>query len=192
MKARFLFVLSAAIALGLSAHAQDAAPTTQPPAAADTPAAVDATDAPAVEKDSHTLAAETLLETMNMKEVTKRNVDDMLAMQIQQQPQLGMFKDVMQGFLRKHLSYESLKDDMVKMYKEEFTENELGQLSDFYQTPVGKKAIERLPTLTAKGAQLGMLRVQQNMGELQELIMKRTMELQGGAGPQSLPTIAPQ
>ena len=135
-------------------------------------------------KDAHTLAAEDLLKAMRMKETSERTVDQMLAMQMQQQPQLAQFKDVMQSFLRKHLSYESIKDDMVKLYKAEFSKDELNELSKFYRTPVGKKAVEKLPMLSAAGAQIGMQRVQQNMGELQKAIMKRQTELTPAQTPE--------
>lgn len=130
-----------------------------------------------VEKDSHTLAIEEFFAVMNMKETSDKTIDQMLAMQVQQQPKLASYKDIMTSFLRKYVSYEALKDDMVKLYKAEFTEDEIRTMSEFYRTPVGKKAVSKLPTLTASGAQLGMQRVQSNMAELQQAIAKREAEL---------------
>ncbi|GAA4460106.1 DUF2059 domain-containing protein [Novipirellula rosea] len=176
------FYLTSAFAVGLfcsaaGVHAQDTpAPATEAPAA-DSPAAEEEAEAE-VEKDSHTVAVEALLDSMNMKETTQQTVDQMLQMQIQQQPQMAAFQDVMKAFLHKHLSFESLKPDLIKLYKSEFTESEIKALTDFYNTPVGKKAIEKLPTLSAAGAQIGMQRVQANMGELQTAILKRQSELQ--------------
>jgi hypothetical protein len=66
---------------------------------------------------------------------------------------------------------------MVKLYKSEFTEDEIRTMTEFYRTPVGKKAVSKLPTLTASGAQLGMQRVQSHMAELQQAIAKRQAEL---------------
>ncbi len=134
-------------------------------------------DAPQSKKDSHTLAIEEFFAVMNMKETSDKTIDQMLAMQVQQQPQLASYKDVMTAFLRKYVSYEALKDDMVKLYKSEFTEDEIRTMTEFYRTPVGKKAVSKLPTLTASGAQLGMQRVQSNMAELQQAIAKREAEL---------------
>ncbi|EMI21809.1 hypothetical protein RMSM_01264 [Rhodopirellula maiorica SM1] len=154
-------------------YAQDTAES-----AAEAPAAEAPAEEAEVEKDSHTLAVEALLDSMNMKQTTQQTVDQMLQMQIQQQPQMAAFQDVMKAFLHKHLSFESLKPDLIKLYKSEFTESEIKALTEFYNTPVGKKAIEKLPTLSAAGAQIGMQRVQANMGELQTAILKRQSELQ--------------
>jgi hypothetical protein len=134
-------------------------------------------DAPVVEKDSHTAAAEDFLRAMNMEETTKQTLDQMLAVQIQQQPGLAAFKDVMRTFLQKHLSYAAIKDGMVELYKAEFTESELKELAAFYRTPIGKKSVEKLPMLAAAGAQLGMQRVQANMGELQQAIQNRQAQI---------------
>ena len=175
MNFRVLSAVCFAAVMMISAPAQDAAkvPSASSPAADATASA----DAKPVEKDSHTLAIEEFFSAMNMKETSDKTIDQMLAMQVQQQPQLASYKDVMTAFLRKHVSYEALKDDMVKLYKAEFTEDEIREMTAFYRTPVGKKAVSKLPTLTASGAQLGMNRVQSNMGELQQAIAKREAEL---------------
>ncbi len=168
----------AALAAGGQVYAQETPPVAE---AVKTDSAANETAASEeaeVEQDSHTLAVEALLEAMNLKDTTEQMVDQMLSMQIQQQPQMAAFKDVMQAFLHKHLSFQSLKPELVKLYKNEFTEPEIKELTAFYSTPVGKKAIEKLPTLSAAGAQIGMQRVQANMGELQQAILKRQAELQ--------------
>jgi len=43
------------------------------------------------------------------------------------------------------LRWESVKEDMISVYTQEFTEQELKKLTAFYQTPVGKKASEKCP-----------------------------------------------
>ena len=83
----------------------------------------------------------------------------------------------MKRFFAKYISYASLKDDLIKMYSEEFTEQEnWKELATFYQTPLGKKVIEKTPKLSAKGAQLGMERVQANQAELQKMIQDELRE----------------
>ncbi|MEM1069204.1 MAG: DUF2059 domain-containing protein [Planctomycetota bacterium] len=129
-------------------------------------------------KDSHTAAVEEFFLVMKMKETTDKTIDQMMSAQLTQQPQLAAFKDVMLDFLRKHVSYSALKSDMVKLYRDAFTEEEIQQLTAFYRTPVGQKAIAKLPSLATAGAQLGMSRVQANMGELQKAILERQKELE--------------
>ena len=83
-------------------------------------------------------------------------MDQMMAVQLKANPQLAPFKDVMKKFLDKHLSYASIKEELISLYVSEFTETELKELVAFYRTPVGKKAVDKLPVLMQKGAELGV------------------------------------
>ena len=129
---------------------------------------------------THYKAAEQMLTLMDMPTVLKKSVDEMVAMQVQQNPAIAPYETVMKQFLAKYMSWDSLKADMIKIYMDEFTESELGELNKFYQTPIGKKTVERMPTLMSKGAQIGGQRVQEHMPELQAAIAAEAQK-QGGA-----------
>ncbi len=124
---------------------------------------------PAHSSDSEA-AAERLLKLMNMDNVFDQMVEQSLAAQLAQNPQLAQFREVMLEFLNKHLSWQSLKPEMVAVYAETFTTDELGEISAFYETPTGQKALQKMPELFSKGAQIGMRRVQENIPELQAML----------------------
>ena len=119
---------------------------------------------------SHKKAAESLLGLMGMEALLSQSVDQMLVMQVQQNPGLAPYQSQMKTFLGKYMSWASLKDDMAKIYMTEFTEPELNEMNKFYQTPLGKKMVQRLPALMAKGAEMGQKRVQEHLPELQAAI----------------------
>jgi hypothetical protein len=121
----------------------------------------------------HRKAAESLLSLMNMDSVMSQSIDQMLQMQIKQNPAIGAYEQEMKNFLKKYMSWAGLKDDMVKIYMDEFTESELNELNKFYQTPLGKKTLEKMPTLLSKGAELGQRRVQEHLPELQTAIAEK-------------------
>ena len=138
---------------------------------------------------SHTLAdndsrkeAELLLSTMGLDQALEQSISQMLDVQLQQNPTLVPFKQVMLRFFNKHMSYESLKPEMVTIYAEAFTSTELKEINAFYKTPAGAKTIEKMPELMAKGGQIGAKRVQDNIQELQDMIKvesERIQKLQG-------------
>jgi hypothetical protein len=130
---------------------------------------------------THYKAAEQMLTLMDMPTVLKQSVDQMVAQQVAQNPSIAPYEGEMKAFLAKYMSWDSLKADMIKIYMDEFTESELGELNKFYQTPVGKKTVEKMPTLMSKGAQLGGERVQKNMPELQAAIAAKAQK-DGAAG----------
>lgn len=122
--------------------------------------------------------AERLLDIMGLDQVLEQSIIQMLEVQLQQNPTLVPYKTVMLEFFAKHMSYESLKPEMMKIYSEAFTAGELKEIISFYATDVGKKTIEKMPTLMAQGAQIGTTRVQENMGELQEMIKAESERIQ--------------
>jgi hypothetical protein len=121
---------------------------------------------------THKQAAEALLGLMNMDKVMSDSLDQMLAMQVKQNPAIAPYEQQMRAFFNKYMSWASLKDDMTKIYMSEFSEQELKELLAFYQTPIGKKSIQKMPTLLAKGAELGQQRVQQHLPELQQALQE--------------------
>jgi hypothetical protein len=119
---------------------------------------------------SHKAAAEALLNLMDMDKLMAKSVDQMLQMQVKQNPSIAPYEAQMKAFLNKYMSWASMKDDMVKIYVGEFTEPELKELTAFYKTPLGKKTVEKMPALMMKGAELSQNRIQAHMGELQSAI----------------------
>ena len=89
-------------------------------------AADDKTAAP-----GHRAAAEQMLTLMDMPTLLKQSVDQMVKMQVQQNPTIAPYEGVMKEFLAKYMSWDSLKPDMIKLYTDEFTEPELGELNKF-------------------------------------------------------------
>ncbi len=129
-------------------------------------------------EDTHRQAAEKLLYVADMEKALEESIEQMLNIQLQQKPSLAPYKEIMLRFLKKHMGFQSLKEDIVAIYIEEFTEKELNEIIAFYETPTGRKTIEKMPKLMAKGAQLGVSRVQQNIGELQQMIQAESDRIQ--------------
>lgn len=136
-----------------------------------------ASQALAGDKDSEA-AAERLLTTINMESVLQNSVNQMLEIQLHQNPVLVPYKQVMQNFFNKYMSYNSLKPDLVKIYSEAFTKQELDEITAFYSTPTGRKAIQKIPELVSKGAQLGAKRVNDHLPELQQMIKDESTRIQ--------------
>jgi len=115
-------------------------------------------------------AAQELLMAMHLDKTFGESLQNMVDMQIRQNPQIAPFRQVMLDFFAKYMSWEAVRDDMAKIYAEEFTVEELKDLITFYKTPTGQKAAMKLPQLMNKGAELGMRRVQDHVQELQQAI----------------------
>ena len=65
---------------------------------------------------------------------------------------IQLYKD----WFEKDLDQEKMRNNIVTLYADTFTAEELNGLREFYLTPLGKKALKVLPEIMQKGAQLGM------------------------------------
>lgn len=122
--------------------------------------------------------AEKLLNTMGMQSAFEETIAQMLNLELHQNPALAPYKSVMMTFFEKHMSYDSLKSELVAMYAEAFTASELEQINGFYATEAGKKTIEKMPVLMVQGGQIGATRIQENIGELQRMIQAESARQQ--------------
>lgn len=128
--------------------------------------------------DKRMEAAVRLLDALRMQDLLQKSIEQTLEIQMQQNPEMQPYRKTMMEFFQKYMSYESMKDEMAAMYAEAFDEHELSQLTEFYLSPVGRKTMLKMSELMAKGARIGMSRVQSNLGELQEMIRKESERIQ--------------
>jgi uncharacterized protein len=129
--------------------------------------------------DSHREAAKLLLNTVDFEKNMLETIDNMLEMQIRQNPDLIAFKDVMSDFFIRHLTSEDVKERYIDIYVDSFTEEEINELNSFFQTDLGRKYYQESQILSMKGMQIGEEAVQNNMAEFQTLMMQRAQELEG-------------
>lgn len=129
---------------------------------------------------SHRKAAETLLLVMEVEKSLPQITAQVVETQIQQNPQLASQREVLQRFLTKYLNWESVKEDTITAYAQEFTEPELKKLTEFYKTPLGKKANEKMPQLAFISGQIGLKKAQENQAELRQMLTDQKNKSGGG------------
>jgi uncharacterized protein len=120
--------------------------------------------------DPHRGAAAELTELLRMEEMIQQSYQEMVDVQVRGNAQLRPYRDVMVAFFEQYMAWETLRDDIIDLYVEAFTEEELRELIFFYSSPVGQKALEVMPELMRRGTELGTRRVQQHLPELERMI----------------------
>lgn len=121
-------------------------------------------------------AAQELLAVMDMERNLKKTTDALIEQQKQQMPMMAQYEDIMRDFMAKALNWSELKDDYARMYAEIYTESELRQLRDLYQTPLGQRLLSTLPEVAAKSSEISNRRLQEHLPEMQQRIMQRMMQ----------------
>jgi hypothetical protein len=75
------------------------------------------------------------------------------------------------------IGWQKIKPDMVKIYTANFTEQDLKDLVKFYQSPLGKKVQEKMPTVTQLSAQMTQQKLESAVPVVNKLLADMTTEL---------------
>jgi hypothetical protein len=151
-------------------------------------AALIAASGPALADDaSHAAAAEQFLKLAHADKLTTpvyAQVQQMFAQRFAQSQAPDSKKAVLQTYQAKAdaaldnaVGWDKLKPDMVKLYTDNFSEQELKDLIDFYQSPLGTKVMQKMPTLTAQSAQLAQAKLQSAVPQVNQLMEDMSKEL---------------
>jgi len=114
--------------------------------------------------------AEKLLNVMEMETSMNQSMEMMANLMLQQQPNIAPYRETILLFLKKYMSFQALKPNLIDIYAESFTEQELKELTLFYQTTTGQKALKVMPSLVQKGARLGSQKLIEHKQELADMI----------------------
>ena len=79
--------------------------------------------------------------------------------------------------LDRAVGWDKLKPDMVKLYTSNFNEQELKDLIAFYESPLGQKVLQKMPTLTAQSAQITQSKLEAAVPEVNKLLTDMSNEL---------------
>ena len=127
---------------------------------------------------SHLQASVDLLMQMDMEGIMARSIDSVMDAQLQANPQLGPFEDIMREFMADAMSWDAVGDDLARVYAEAYTEAELRELGVFYATDLGQKTIQLMPVLMQQGMEIGQQVVLDRQPELERRIEERVRELE--------------
>lgn len=147
--------------------------------------------APAGTSPSHRAAAARLLEVTRARATHEGVADAPLPAPLQGMAGMEAMQPVMREFFREHLGWTSLEPEFVRVYTEVFTEPELRELIAFYQTPLGRKLLDKMPVATARTQAVLMERMQRGMPKLMERMQREMLSRSAPPSPRDTTTRKP-
>ncbi len=124
-------------------------------------------------ENSHWQSANQLLETVQFDKTMSDAVNAIIEMQAQANPEISQSeKDAFRTFFSKYMGGASLKEDVIKLYTETFTEEQIRQLTAFYKTDLGQMTISKIPELMQKSMEFSQTRAMEHIGELEASLEK--------------------
>ena len=129
----------------------------------------------------HQNKAEQLLVLIGVPGILDQTSSIAVKVYLDQDPQLKKYSDILKRFTRKYTSWDHLKTDFINLYTEQFTEEELENLINFYSTPTGKKALALMPSLMNQTSLIVQKAFQDNAPQLDKMINDRDQEIHAEA-----------
>jgi hypothetical protein len=121
---------------------------------------------PGADSLSHRQAAERFFEVIGAPQMIDRGSKKVADTLIARSAELRPYREEIDQFVAKYVSWEAIKTAVLEVYTTEFTESELNELTQFYKTETGKKALLKLPGLLDKCDALGKKQVADHLPEL--------------------------
>lgn len=128
--------------------------------------------------DSHIRSAEALVEIQGGKESYEFGLREGLKSQLQINPQLAKFQDVMERWFAEYLPWENFKPKMVEIVCEAYSEEEIEALIDFYKSEVGAKLLEKGDEVALKTMNASQRLAMENQIQLNLMLRERMKELE--------------
>jgi hypothetical protein len=97
---------------------------------------------------------------------------------MQSNPMFSPYRDVLLKWSENVMTWDNMRPRLVEIYVEAYTEQDLRELIEFYNTPIGKKTLSVLPEIMKRSALVGGELAQEHSGKLQEMIQQRAAELE--------------
>ena len=130
--------------------------------------------------------------TLNQSFDTVKEIQTQLVMKFAKNPkyqtQVIETQNKIMDLMKKELSWENLKPEFEKLYAETYSAEELNGLLKFYQSPLGKKFIEKQPEMQRNT----MLMVQQMMMRVMPKVQALTRQLQQEAEAEAAAKTVPE
>lgn len=109
---------------------------------------------------------ERLFQFADLERAHARALEFSISAQIQANPTLAPYGDVLKSFTAKYASFAVIKPDLMRLYRQTFSEAEIQELITFYQSEFAQRLLPKSASLQLLSSQAAAERVRQNLPEL--------------------------
>ena len=98
--------------------------------------------------------------------------------QVKVTPSLALYRDILDRFTAKYMTWDIVEPRFVQIYMDTFTEHEMREVIAFARTPTGQKWWAEMPRLSQSASVIGLEVVKEHHAELDAMIKERERQLQ--------------
>lgn len=149
----------------------------------------------AAQEDTHRASVEKLLVLMKQDQLMEQMFPKIKQLVLQQLQQTDLteeqsrlmekYFDKILDVMKEEMSWDKMKDDFIQLYMSVYTEDEVNELITFYESPIGRKTIEKMPLLMEKSMAISQKYTMDMMPKIQEITMEMMNEIQNESQKES-------
>ena len=120
---------------------------------------------------SHRQRVEELFRQLDMATTLNQTIAQVAGSMAEALPMEAGYQEVVDAYVRRYADWDALKDDLVTIYAQAFTAEEVQELIHFYNTAVGRKLLAQAPGISREIAALVHGRLTEHRTELKQMMM---------------------
>ncbi len=115
-------------------------------------------------------AAYKLLNEMNLKKVYENAVNNSTLRLVKSNKNFKSIEDKIRNFYKKYIGWDSVKEDLAKLYAKYYNKKELEDITNFYKTKTGKKVLATMGRVAYEGQLITQQRLRPHLNELKKIL----------------------
>lgn len=121
-------------------------------------------------KDDSISAAYNLLKEMNLKKVYDNAVEASTKRLVVANSNFKSVEGKIRDFYKKYIGWDSVKNDLAKLYSKYYTKQELEDITNFYKSKTGQKVLATMGQLSYEGQMMTQKRLKPHLQELKAIL----------------------
>jgi len=98
---------------------------------------------------------EQLLDVLNMEKAQMELINSYVEQECLINPSMTLVKEEYRKLLQKSIGWKSIKAATIKLWEKNFTPEEISELAAFYESPIGQKALLKMPEIYSEAIKVG-------------------------------------
>ena len=134
-------------------------------------------------EDTKRQSIEELLRVCRFEEYMHHFTDHLVDSTKQMNPDAARYENELREFYQNCISVDVLREETIKTYGEVFSEEEIRDITAFYRTSTGQKAIVKMPEIMQKTMGIASCRVGESLADFEKMVAEKDrLEVQSSEG----------
>jgi hypothetical protein len=102
-------------------------------------------------------------------------------MSSEQQEIYNKYQEELLSLMQKEMGWDDMQEDLMVIYKQNFTDQEISDMLAFYKSPTGQSVLQKMPVVMQEGMQVGQQMAMKAMPKIRAISDKMVKEMEAAS-----------